>query len=162
MAHRENIELNTCPILFIIGNGFDLGLGMKTRYEDVYDGYIHTSPKSQAIEAFKAELSKRKPYDKWSDFEMGMAEYARTVSTEDEFIACIRDCLITLCTGIQQFRNGFLSVIQNRYSKIAFGEGASSDICIPVSEINREIPDRFSPGTNGCVHARTSFIEHLC
>lgn len=45
MVHRENIELNTCPILFIIGNGFDLGLGMKTRYEDVYDGYIHTSPK---------------------------------------------------------------------------------------------------------------------
>ena len=46
--------------------------------------------------------------------------------------------------------------------KIAFGEGASSDICILVSEIDSEIPDRISPGANGCVHARTSFIEHLC
>ena len=64
--------------------------------------------------------------------------------------------------GLQQFCDDFLSVIQNRNGKITFGEGASPDICILVSEIDSEIPDRFSPGTNGCVHARTSFIEHLC
>ena len=27
-------------VTFMIGNGFDLRLGMKTRYTDMYDGYI--------------------------------------------------------------------------------------------------------------------------
>ena len=76
-------------ITFIIGNGFDLNLGMKTRYSDVYEGYIKAPHTSNAIDKFKKELEDN--YENWSDFEMGMAEYAKTLQTENELIECIRD-----------------------------------------------------------------------
>lgn len=52
------------PVTFIIGNGFDIGLGMKTRYSDVYDEYVKTPSATEVIRAFKEELSNRTPYDK--------------------------------------------------------------------------------------------------
>ena len=79
------------PVTFIIGNGFDIGLGMKTRYSDVYDEYVKTPSATEVIRAFKEELSNRTPYNKWSDFEMGMAEYAKTLASEDELVECVRD-----------------------------------------------------------------------
>ena len=168
MVHRENIELNTCPILFIIGNGFDLGLGMKTRYEDVYDGYIHTSPKSQAIEAFKAELSKRKPYDKWSDFEMGMAEYARTISTEDEFIACIRDFKSYMVEHLSTENKRIIELIRDKAyendltkeldrSREAFFEGLTPNVKNQI----RAIIGNAIPTYNYITFNYTSVLEEL-
>lgn len=82
-----------CKITFIIGNGFDLGLGMKTKYTDVYDGYIKSPSSSDVIARFKKELESKAAnnYEKWSDFEMGMAYYAQTLKTEDDLVECIRD-----------------------------------------------------------------------
>ncbi len=78
-------------ITFLIGNGFDLGVGLKTSYNDMYQSYIKKPSNSETIKAFKMDLSRRKPYDKWSDFEMGMAEYAQKLSSEYELIECVRD-----------------------------------------------------------------------
>ena len=36
-------------VTFLIGNGFDLNLGMKTRYTDMYDSYIKSESKSTVI-----------------------------------------------------------------------------------------------------------------
>lgn len=92
MKQSQNNQLpNESPVLFIIGNGFDLGLDMKTQYEDVYMSYIKTPSKSDVISTFKRALQERTPYDKWSDFEMGMAEYAKTLMNEAELIECVRD-----------------------------------------------------------------------
>lgn len=80
-------------ITFIIGNGFDINLGMKTRYSDVYDGYIVTPSDNDNIAAFKHDLQndKHRNYKLWSDFEMGMAEYAKSFESELDFVECIRD-----------------------------------------------------------------------
>ena len=78
-------------ITFIIGNGFDLNLGMKTQYSDMYKGYIETPSENKVIEIFKGSLSQRKPYDRWTDFEMGMADYAKKLSSEKSLIECVRD-----------------------------------------------------------------------
>jgi len=41
-------------IVFIIGNGFDLNLGLKTKYTDVYKDYCKTSTSdSELIRRFK-------------------------------------------------------------------------------------------------------------
>ncbi|MBR2335367.1 MAG: hypothetical protein IKA62_03990 [Clostridia bacterium] len=80
-----------CKILFIIGNGFDLGLGMKTRYSDMYESYINSKSKSESIKAFKVRLSNDIKYENWSDFEMAMAKKANDFSSENEFVECIRD-----------------------------------------------------------------------
>lgn len=88
---ENNSPRLTPPVTFIIGNGFDIGLGMKTKYSDVYDAYVKTPSTTEVIRAFKEDLSSRTPYDKWSDFEMGMAEYAKTLSSENELVECVRD-----------------------------------------------------------------------
>ena len=80
-------------VTFIIGNGFDLGLGLKTRYINIYEGYIKSTSSSENISKFKSELAKQESnnYENWSDFEMGMAEYAKKLSSENELVECVRD-----------------------------------------------------------------------
>lgn len=87
----ENNTQKEPVITFILGNGFDLSLHMKTSYSHVYATYIDTPSSSSVIAAFKNELKNRTPFDKWSDFEMGMAEYAESLSSEAELIECVRD-----------------------------------------------------------------------
>lgn len=87
----ENNTQKDPVITFILGNGFDLSLHMETSYSHVYNTYVDTPSSSEVIVAFKNELKKRKPFDKWSDFEMGMAEYAESLSSEEELIECVRD-----------------------------------------------------------------------
>lgn len=78
-------------ITFILGNGFDLSLHMETSYSHIYRTYVDAPSSSNTIAAFKNELKCRTPFDKWSDFEMGMAEYAASLPSEEEFIECVRD-----------------------------------------------------------------------
>ena len=76
-------------VLFIIGNGFDLNCGMKTKYTDVYPEYVKCDSKSENIIKFKIEIGN--DYDSWSDFEIAMGKYAKKLKSESEFVECIRD-----------------------------------------------------------------------
>lgn len=75
--------------LFLIGNGFDVNCGMKTKYTDVYEGYINEASTTDIIKKFKADISA--DFKTWGDFEMAMAEYAKYLNSESEFLECIRD-----------------------------------------------------------------------
>lgn len=44
-------------IVFLIGNGFDLNLNLKTKYRHFYENYISTPSKNATIEKFKKVLS---------------------------------------------------------------------------------------------------------
>ena len=76
-------------VTFMIGNGFDLRLGMKTRYTDMYDGYISTPSDNEIIEIFKATLKSdsSQKYQTWGDFEIAMAHHAKNFKKEEDFIA---------------------------------------------------------------------------
>lgn len=87
----ENNTQKEPVITFILGNGFDLSLHMETSYLHIYRTYVGTPSSSDTIATFKNELRNLKPFDKWSDFEMGMAEYAESLSSEEEFVECVRD-----------------------------------------------------------------------
>lgn len=80
-------------ITFLVGNGFDLRLGLKTRYTDMYTGYIATYPSTKVIRDFKQILQQTAPegYKTWGDFEMAMAHHAKTFGSEQELIECVRD-----------------------------------------------------------------------
>jgi len=75
--------------LFLIGNGFDLNCGLKTRYTDMYNGYILSESKSVIIKSFKESISG--DHQLWSDFELAIADYARNLNNELEIIECISD-----------------------------------------------------------------------
>lgn len=125
-----NEEQSNPKVTFIIGNGFDLGLNMKTSYEDVYKSYIRFPYGSDVIRKFKGELSKRKPFDKWSDFEMGMADYAKSLSSEDELIECIRD-----------FKSHMVSHLRNENQRIGELIRDESYAAKLLEELNRSFEE---------------------
>lgn len=71
------VQNNTTKITFILGNGFDLNLGLHTKYVDMYENYtLKRTHESENLKTFKDTL-RNNAYDTWSDFEMGMANYAQ-------------------------------------------------------------------------------------
>lgn len=93
-------------VTFLIGNGFDLKIGMKTRYVDMYDSYIawaQTQKDDKEISSFCESLYQDKPnkYTNWSDFEVAMGMYASRVEDEDEFIKCVRSFKRHMITWLQ-------------------------------------------------------------
>lgn len=88
-------------ITFLIGNGFDIGLGLKTRYGDFYSEYsVPSETDSPCVKAFKQELrqkqngnqDKTKNIINWSDFEKAFGEYSVhfTKDTKEEYKECFR------------------------------------------------------------------------
>lgn len=86
-------------ITFLIGNGFDIGLGLKTRYEDFYKKYcVVTEQDNINISSFKLMLSERNN-DKdsqiidWADFEKAFGAHSRdfTIETKDLYIERFED-----------------------------------------------------------------------
>ncbi len=77
-------------LLFLIGNGFDINCGINSRYKDAYKYYLRqTTNDSEAIKKFKKDLLDN--HENWSDFEIGISNYAKKLSNENELIECIRD-----------------------------------------------------------------------
>lgn len=57
-------------ITFLIGNGFDVNLGLKTRYTDFYDEFIRSVDEpgvSDCVKQFAKKIEGN--YDTWNDFE---------------------------------------------------------------------------------------------
>lgn len=115
-------------ITFLIGNGFDLHLGMKTKYTDMYDEYIKSPSANEVIKKFKADLKKdaNQGYATWGDFEMAMARHAKTYSCEDDFIQCIRDFKRFLASHLQSEQKIFKNQLNNLPAATIFDEFASS------------------------------------
>ena len=68
--------------VFLIGNGFDLNLGLKTRYRNFYDYYISLPSKNFVIKQFKEVLSNN--LDNWSDLELELGRYTKNFKAENE------------------------------------------------------------------------------
>lgn len=81
-------------ITFLLGNGFDIGLGLKTGYESFFQQYciIHEDD-TENIKAFKQLLSQRhfdevKRIINWADFEKAFGQHSLEFSeeTKDQYI----------------------------------------------------------------------------
>lgn len=70
-------------ITFLIGNGFDINIGMKTQYKEFYRYYIKTPSKNTLIISLKNELSV--DYETWANFELKFGEYLSKLSSEEDF-----------------------------------------------------------------------------
>ena len=87
-------------ITFLIGNGFDCAVGLKTRYSQFYEWYCGQSKDklSQHVAEFRTEIDNyikkspnAKPY--WSDAEIGLGEYTKNfdINTVEKFLDCYDD-----------------------------------------------------------------------
>ncbi|MGN0666786.1 MAG: AbiH family protein [Huintestinicola sp.] len=64
-------------VTFLIGNGFDVNLGLKTKYTDFYPTYFNANknlPDKSCIKIFCNQIEAE--YNNWSDFEWAFGQYA--------------------------------------------------------------------------------------
>lgn len=79
-------------VTFMIGNGFDLACGLKTRYTDVYKEYcVLNKNDSDTVKLFKKTIIGKddRKYENWKDFEMALPTFATEFNDFDKFEECI-------------------------------------------------------------------------
>ena len=70
-------------ILYIIGNGFDLNLGLKTSYNHFYEYYQKIKSENKNVQKLKEHISKT--YDSWADLELALGDYTQHLKKIEEF-----------------------------------------------------------------------------
>ncbi len=68
---------------FLIGNGFDVNLGLKTRYAEFYKYYLDIPTDNKNIRALKEHLRENKS-DFWSDLEIALGKYTTRFSSFEQ------------------------------------------------------------------------------
>ena len=103
-------------VTFLIGNGFDLNCGLNTRFTDMYPSYIQTTSKNKIIEEFKKDIKEAETlhFERWSDFELGMAHYAEKWKNEDEMLICLEDFTNHMIQFISEEQKQFSNKMDER------------------------------------------------
>ena len=96
-------------ILFLIGNGFDLNVGLNTRFKDVLESYLSEENKDPCIIKFKKNISEN--FENWSDFEKQMGIYTEEYdSTTIEYY----------CFCVKNFKESLIRHLKKEEDRIAF------------------------------------------
>jgi hypothetical protein len=82
-------------ILYIIGNGFDLNIGLNTSYKDFYEYFKRQSNEDAFYENVDERIKERinewiedvekTPFDTWADLESALGEYTNEFDSVEEF-----------------------------------------------------------------------------
>lgn len=100
--------------VFLIGNGFDIALGLKTSYRDFYQYYLQQPSNDSAIAALKQTIQKH--YNDWADFEKEFGEYTARFSSLDEFDKVYDDVLSHIQTYINAENEKFKEILEKNYT----------------------------------------------
>jgi hypothetical protein len=126
----------------MIGNGFDIALGIQSSYVDFYNWYCGKPSNSLQIANFKdhiqADISRDVPDDEktWADFELGLGEYTSkfTKSTVDNYIDCYADA--------QEKIAEYLKIQENLFSPDDYTDESFSAFRRSMWEFYEEVSDR--------------------
>ncbi|GAB3775992.1 hypothetical protein GCM10028818_20860 [Spirosoma horti] len=89
--------------LFIIGNGFDINLGLKTGYKDFYNYYQNIKSKTTSVDNLKKNISDN--FENWADLEIALGEYTEKISSLEEFDEIYEDLVNELATYLEEQEN---------------------------------------------------------
>jgi hypothetical protein len=92
-------------ILHIIGNGFDINLGMNTRYSDFYKYYQKIHSENKSINNLKNAISSGLRY--WSDLEIALGNYTENLISQTEFDEVYKDILINLAEYLEKVESNY-------------------------------------------------------
>jgi len=70
-------------ILYIIGNGFDLNIGLKTSYQDFYEYYKSIKSPNDDVDNLKRQLIHQ--FRNWADLELALGVYTKELKSLQEF-----------------------------------------------------------------------------
>ena len=120
-------------ILHIIGNGFDLNLGLKTSYKDFYDYYKSIESSKNSINNLKTKISNN--YKNWSDLELALGKYTEVFKTVDDFDEVFEDIGEHLAEYLIKEESNFDS---SEINKVKFYENlVKPEVFLPVADNNK-------------------------
>ena len=93
-------------ILFILGNGFDINLGLKTRYQEFYDSYSNSHSSNDSVMKLKNHISKHTD-GYWSDLELALGEYTNEFKCTEDFDEAIDDIRTSLSSYLEKVETDF-------------------------------------------------------
>lgn len=75
-------------LTFILGNGYDKAIGMKTGYWDFYQWYVTQPDESPDVTLMKSEINKYLNGEEstWADFEIALGQFTSVISDKEKFI----------------------------------------------------------------------------
>lgn len=77
-------------IVYLIGNGFDRNLGLKTSYKDFYNYYINQESENDDIKRIKDSMAEQES-DLWSDLEIALGKITDKFDNSTSYIDVLRD-----------------------------------------------------------------------
>ena len=131
-------------VLFLIGNGFDINVELKTHYTDVLDAYLKIPSNDPRIEKFKINIKSDSTL--WSNFERTMGIYTENFISEnvDDYCFCIKN-----------FREFLVKYLRNEEARIDYGANIGNIISIFRTSIGK-FYNKLTPLDKGTF---TSIIE---
>ncbi len=99
-------------ITFLIGNGFDLSVGLASRYSDYFPVYEkEVKEKDKLFQHFSDEINSN--IRDWSDFELELGKYTKHFDAD-------ADSYGKLIAQIDDFLNGFIIYLKRESEKLTF------------------------------------------
>ncbi|WP_352258111.1 bacteriophage abortive infection AbiH family protein [Psychrobacter sp. TB55-MNA-CIBAN-0194] len=99
-------------ILFILGNGFDINLGLKTRYQDFYDVYSKNHSNYDSVMKLKDHIGKNTD-GYWSDLELALGDYTNAFKCTEDFDEVTDDIKLSLSSYLDKVQAEFDSLSIN-------------------------------------------------
>ena len=144
-----NCSLVKMNLLYIIGNGFDINLGLKTGYQDFYNFYKDVESKDPDILAMKECIEKDR-YSTWSDLEAGLGQYSELLDNPDVFTKCLTD--------IKQCLNQYLSIQYEARNFAPDYKKLTQDLYHPDYYLNESVANEYA---RFCNSHNPDFLNHV-
>lgn len=114
-------------ILFLIGNGFDINLGLETSYNDFYNYYVNQESKNDLIKKLKKTIKLDK--NLWSDLELKFGKYTDELQNYEEFNECYND--------ISKNLSNFIGIKESEFKIENFDkEKLKKFLCFPENQLS--------------------------
>lgn len=109
-------------ITFLIGNGFDIRMGLASSYKAAVKKYVSIPSDDPDICAFKSRMVNDCEY--WSDFELAMGKYTREFDSDKQsvYIKCINDFNVELTNYLMAEEKRISYELCNREIKSVFSD----------------------------------------
>ena len=130
-------------ITFLVGNGFDIRMGIASAYKKVEAHYVGLKKEDRRLQAFQKSLAENGDY--WSNFERALGEY--TIEFSDDQQADFQYCL-------DDFTEELIKYLESEESKIDYdlcAEEIQKEFMRSVSKYDASIPERYRNEIRGII-----------
>ena len=97
---REKKTKDSAVVTFLIGNGFDIGVGLKTRYADFIATYLKQPSNTDVIVKLKNAVNQN--IDFWGDAELAFGKLKFSTFGKDSY-PVVKECVTDFSDALSEY-----------------------------------------------------------